>query len=199
MKYAKLLILFTLTTLFFGCRKAEVNPGNTDDQFVFVSSTNKNITANDLKVAEKINGIVICSIDEDILKAAIEDYYGNANMKRFFVKNFRPNNPNNSFWAMKGRVRSGSTVTRYAFELIPNELPNGDVELYLPVTGTEQHVVGPAGNTCKLRVTSGSTGFAKPNGDCECDSNYGSSTSATGTDTDGTNGLILNIIQLLLP
>lgn len=190
-----ILLLLTLTTTFFwGCRKSEIHPNAQEEDMLLVSSVNKTVNVGDLKVAERINGLLICTVDEDILKEAIGDYYGGS-LKRMKVREFKPNSPNN-FYAIKGRVRNGNLITRYAFELIHQGLPNGDVELYLPVSGTEQRVIGPKGATCKLKLTSASTGYAAPAGQF-CFGFYSSSTSSVNGDTHGTNGLILQILNLL--
>lgn len=191
---------FVLAALTFaGCTKVTPTPNDSsvDDEQGF---STKNITLTGLKVAERINGIVVCTIDEEILKSAISNYYGATVTRRMIMKQFKPNSPN-PFYAIKGRVKQGNTITRYAFELIPNELLNGAVELYLPVAGTEQNVVGPKGNICKLKITSASTGhmvIAAGNNSCSiCQGTYGTSVSVVGTDQNGTNKLMTEIEALL--
>lgn len=191
---------FTIAALFAGCVKETPTPTNQPDDLTTFSS--KNVNATSIKIGEKINGIVVCTVDEDVLKSAISNYYEATETRRMLMKQFKPNSPN-TFYAMKGRVKEGNTITRFAFELIPNELPNGTVELYLPVYGTEQNVVGPVGNTCKLKLTSASTGnivFTNGGGNnscITCQATYGTSVSTSITDQYGTNKLISEIQALL--
>lgn len=191
---------FVLAALTFaGCAKVTPTPNHSSNDSEPGYFT-KNVTLTGLKVAERINGIVVCTIDEEILKSAISNYYGATVTRRMIMKQFKPNSPN-PFYAIKGRVKQGNTITRYAFELIPNELLNGTVDLYLPVPGTEQHVVGPKGNICKLKLTSASTGnivIATSNNSCStCQGTYGTSVSVVSTDQNGTNKLITEIEALL--
>jgi hypothetical protein len=185
-------IFLAITVILFGCNKIDPQPTGEAENF-----TTKSITTSGTKVAEKVNGIVICTIDEDILKSAVSDYYGAIETKRLVVKEGKKNTPNN-YYVLKGRVKNGNIIHRYAFELVPLELTNGDVELYLPQAGTEQHVLSTTGCKCKLKVTSSSTGRLVPVDNC-CACTYSTSVSTNNQDTEGTMGLIHAISAILFP
>jgi hypothetical protein len=144
--------------LFVGCSKENVSPTSLNNQPT-VDINSKSLTSSGLKVAEKISGIVICTVDEDILSAAIVDYYGATQMKKMHVIEFNEGQVNN-FYAICGRVRNGNQSTRFAFQLNPTTLGDSTIELFLPVAGTEQNLVGPGNGACKLKLTSVSTGYA---------------------------------------
>lgn len=187
-----ILLILAISATFIGCKKQDIYPNSAPNNQHQV--TTKNIPAG-TKVAEKVNGIVICTIDEDILKSAISNYYGGGSTttKRMVMKELRPNS-NNPFYGVRGRVKNGQIVTRYFFELVAVEQPNGNVDLYLPEVGYEQHVTGFAGSVCKLKLFSASAGQSFGTA---CFSIYGISQSTQSTDTDGTNGLILEILPLI--
>ncbi|MCH2224033.1 MAG: hypothetical protein MK066_04635 [Crocinitomicaceae bacterium] len=188
-----ILLVIGLSTIFLGCKKHDIHPRNSIQE-QSIDWGQKNIPSG-TKIAEKVNGVVICTIDEDILKIAISNYYGGGSTitKRMIVKEFKPNSPN-SFFGLRGRVKNCQIVTRYFFELIPFTLPNGTIEFYLPEAGHEQHVTGFAGSVCKLKLHSASAGQAFGSA---CFSIYGNSESTQPTDTDGTNGLIMEIASLI--
>ena len=181
--------------MLIGCTKESITPNPTHAN-TEITGISKNIPANWLQVGAKINGIILCTVDEDVLKSAVINYYGAVSTDKMLMKQYNSNSAGD-FFAWTGKVKNGNVVTHYAFELIPNYLPNGDIELYLPVAGTEQRVQGIGGNACKLVLTSGSTGYVQsPGNGNACQSVYSSSTSTVDTDLFGTNKLILEILSL---
>ncbi|NQY08097.1 MAG: hypothetical protein HRT71_01100, partial [Flavobacteriales bacterium] len=101
-----------LMILFVGCKKENRTPSSLNSTSTPEINA-KSLTPSGFKIAEKIGGIVICTVDEDILTAAIVDYYGANQMKRMMVREFHEGQPNN-FFILKGRVRQGNQITRYA-------------------------------------------------------------------------------------
>ena len=178
------IFLLAITTILFSCTKMNFN--NMVSRADSPIATTQSST--DMEVATKENGILTCTVDEDILKAAVSGYYGGLAVQKIWVKEYLENKPNN-FFVMEGRLKSGGTTIQYAFELIPIS-SNGITLLYLPFVGTEQRVTSLQGASGKLRLTSASTGFMNPG---STSSSYSKSTSTSSSDTDGTNGLILEI------
>lgn len=181
---------FVLFAIFVGCTKENPTPTNPSNNLTTFST--KSMSPLGLKVAEKIDGIVICTVDEDVLRAAVTDYYQGQYSNQLKVVEHNEGTLTN-FFTMEGRVRVNKRWYRYAFELVPNVLPDGDIEFFLPVAGTEQHLYGPGKGVSKFILTSPSTGYgSSPN------SLYGSSTSTVNTDSFGTNKLINLILSLLI-
>jgi len=179
------LTALSLLLVFAGCGKSDYVPMSKDN-----NGLNLKNGGYDTKVAEKDGGLITCTIDEDILEEALSNYFNGAFVKKHHMKEFRKNKPDH-FYAIKGRMKLGNTITRYAFEVI--EVPNstGGFDLMLPVAGTLQAVVHPKGCPSKLKLTSGSTGYMWPPSPA---ATYYSTTSVSGACTNGTNGLILEVI-----
>jgi hypothetical protein len=188
----KISIFLAVTTMLFSCNK--IDPIQTKAENDDPVMTTRSVTAGE-KVAEKVNGIVICTIDEDILKSSVMNYYGASSVKSFGLEEYNKNQSDN-FYVLEGKLKAGSHTIQYAFELVPLALTNGDIEFYLPIAGTEQNVNSAKGSSGKLKLTSASTGYMNPG---HSGSVYSTSTSTTNTDTDGTVGLIKEIALILFP
>ena len=150
----------------------------------------RNSTSTDMEIGERVNGLIICTIDEDILDNAIRSYYG-GNIQS---SKMRMVEKNSGLILIKGTVRknNGKRI-KYAFECLEF---NG--KIYLPVVGHEQHCksLTPV-HKCKLKVTSASSGYC----DCDCQApanavcRHKVRFSADNTATKGTYGLILKILE----
>ena len=188
----RIICAFVVAAIFAGCAKENPTPTPTNQQNDLATVSTKSVTSLGLKVAERVNGIVVCTVDEDVLRAAVNNYYLGQYSTEMKVVEYNEGTPL-SFYVMEGKVRVDKQWYRYAFELIPNTLPDGSVEFYLPVAGSEQHLYGPGKGVSKFILTSPSTGYGSSH-----NSNHGSSTSTVNTDSFGTNGLINIILALLI-
>ncbi len=187
----RIIYAFVVSAIFAGCTKVNPTPVYQSNDTT-TPITTKSLAALGLKVAEKVNGIVVCTIDEDVLRAAVNNYYLGQYSTEMKVIEYNEGTPL-SFFVMEGKVRVNKQWYRYAFELITNTLPDGSVEFFLPVAGSEQHLYGPGKGVCKFILTSPSNGYGS-----SLNANHGSSTSTVNTDSFGTNKLINIILALLI-
>ena len=187
MKIIKLITAFLSIAIIVGCSKSEpISNSHSNPQ----SMSYRNSTTTDMEIGERVNGLIICTIDEDILDNAIRSYYG-GNIQS---SKMRMVEKNSGLLLIKGTVRknNGKRI-KYAFECIEF---NG--KIYLPVVGHAQHCksLTPV-HKCKLKVTSASTGYC----DCDCPApsnavcRHKVTFSADNTATKGTYGLILKILE----
>ncbi len=184
------IMLFIVTS----CRKDYVESGGLAETNN-LSKRNTTLAPGSMEVGERVNGIVICSIDEDILTAAVENYYGRQSVKKIWMKEFKAGTPD-SYFVIGGVIKSWwKKKLHFSFELVPVPTSNGDLELWLPVEGTEQHVKGNYCNKCKMKTTSATT--ANVLGGPFCFLKYSKSVSTSDTDNFGTNKLITEINALL--
>ncbi|MBL4623933.1 MAG: hypothetical protein JKY42_02150 [Flavobacteriales bacterium] len=192
----KIIFLLAISTLLFGCTKlsfdelTEQTSGSQNKASSTVGTPPSTFAL--MELARKVNGTVVCTIDEDILKNAVSNYYGAIALKSLHIKEFNKNKPDNYF-LLKGKLSDGFITVQYAFQLISVPLTNGEKVLYLPVAGTEQGVISSNGTSGKLKTTSSSAGYMNP---ANAGSTYKTTTSSSSLETGGTNGLILEIQAL---
>ncbi|MFT5779941.1 MAG: hypothetical protein ACI837_002901 [Crocinitomicaceae bacterium] len=183
----QLFFISLAAALLFGCTKQDFShQGDICDS---EANYSRSLTASGLKIAEDESGIVICTVDEDILQAAIVNYYGATEFKSLDIHEYNPGTTN-SFYALTGRIKDGNAHRRFAFELVPFIALSGATELYVPYLGTEQNVTGPGNSASPLNLTSASTGSPASH-----KANYSSSQSFSSFDDFGTNRLITKILE----
>lgn len=135
----------------------------------------RNQTTNaDVKIAKKVEGEIIETIDEDILERAVENYYdlSNANLVRHRIAEYVAYD-GTCYHDLRGVIKKGSQRVYFSVQLLEIEIEGKDY-LYIPVVGFEQNLRRVWGNMYE----------------------YNFSYSTSYADEFGSNGLIREIHEI---